>query len=70
MSLQDTYDDTFEQATPEPMPVVLTEQRCPKHNFRFISMPREANDTDDLGFVAKCVLRTCYEGILKPRVDE
>ena len=59
----------IEEATAEPLPVKLSDERCEKHGFRFISMPREANDTDDLGFVAKCPLRGCFSGVLKPRND-
>lgn len=56
------------EATAEPLPVSLSGERCPRHNYLFISMPREENG-DDLNFVAKCPLSACTEGISKPRAE-
>ena len=57
-----------EEATAEPLPVKLSENRCPRHHYNFISMPREENG-DDLFFIEKCPLSACTEGISKPRND-
>jgi hypothetical protein len=57
-----------EELTAEPTPVTLHEERCPRHHYRYISMPREENG-DCLNFVAKCPLSACTEGISKPRND-
>ncbi len=58
------------EIVPETLPVKISHERCPIHNFRYISYPREANEKDDLGFVAKCPLRICFNGICKPRTDD
>jgi hypothetical protein len=47
--------------TPEPMPVMQSYERCPIHNFRFISMPRDSREGYH-GLLEKCPLRACKEG--------
>lgn len=64
--------DTLQQETREPgiEPVVISGEKCPEHNFFFVSYPRDSWTQDDLGMSAKCPLRACHHGILKPRNDE
>jgi hypothetical protein len=51
----------IEEITPEPAPVMISYERCPIHNFRFISMPRDAGE-GYRGKLEKCPLRACREG--------
>lgn len=41
-------------------------RRCPKHGFRYISMPRCDNEADNsTRYIAKCPLSGCLHGIHK-----
>jgi hypothetical protein len=49
------------ETTPEPLPVVVSEKKCPTHSFNFVSVPREAGG-ESFGYVLKCPLKTCFHG--------
>ena len=46
----------------DPLPVVISEERCPVHGFRYISMPRQVDLLSD--YIFKCVFKACGHGVL------
>lgn len=54
----------YQKPSPEPALRVIYPSRCSEHRFNFVSMPRDVRG-DDQGFVAKCPLRVCLQGIRK-----
>jgi hypothetical protein len=52
---------------------MIFDYECPKHHFRYISMPRGlegmgTEESTDPFYVAKCPLKRCGHGIPTPRV--
>jgi hypothetical protein len=46
----------------------IDSQRCPVHNFLYVSMPREKGEhqdpDDDELYIAKCPLLSCRHGVI------
>jgi hypothetical protein len=52
------------ETTPEPLPVVVSEKKCPVHGLAFVSMPRNESDRHTyIGLAWKCVWVDCLEGM-------
>lgn len=48
-----------EEQTPEPLSVMISHARCPKHGFNFVSVPRDSDSHEETYF--KCPLKKCPE---------
>jgi hypothetical protein len=50
----------------------IDSQRCPVHNFLYVSMPREKGEhqdpDDDELYLAKCPLLSCRHGVIAPQL--
>ena len=47
----------------DPLPVVISEERCPVHSeFHYISMPRHIDQLS--AYIFKCPIRSCGHGVL------
>ena len=57
MNLEDTYQETLGQLTPEPLPVKISAEVCPVHNFHLVSVPRDAGTGEKVYY--KCPLKSC-----------
>lgn len=55
--------DEVTEVSPEPMPVIISGDRCPTHDFAFISMPRnEGEHNYYFGLAWKCPIKNCMNG--------
>lgn len=54
---------TGPKLTLEPETRISYPGKCAAHNFDFVSMPTEIHG-DDLGYAAKCPLKSCPQGLL------
>ena len=67
--IEQTASELGVEVVPNIEPVTISGETCPKHSFRYISMPRDERG-DDLNYSMKCPLRSCSCGVMKPRNDE